>query len=403
MARNIIICSDGTGNTFDAKPSNIHSLLECLALDNHEAQVVAYDQGIGTNARRVDGVMTFRARVPDKNALIVLPPPRRMWFSPTGFTTRFFGLTAGYGLKANVAEIYDVLARLYETTADRVFLFGFSRGAFTVRALAGLVHRCGLPRQDVPDVEQCFEEAWQLYQPMQENAKEVARFRSRPGHRGCEIHFLGIWDTVKSYGGMIPTLLPHLRHNPQVAVVRHALALDERRSWFNATTWGFLDIDTHGAVTRLKPEERPAFERQSIEEIWFRGCHSDVGCGRIAFRWMLTEAVAAGLDANDAGMQAIESADPLPTIEESDRWWWRGIEQIPRLEIDNSGKWPRRQAARGRTGVRHPDELRRHGAVSVHVSVGTDPAIPAPVRVVPTKTAAEVRRARSAAPPSAHR
>jgi uncharacterized protein (DUF2235 family) len=102
-------------------------------------------------------------------------------------------------------------------------------------------------------------------------------------HKDLKIYFLGLWDTVKSYGGIRPIVLPHLRHNPCVKIVRHALALDERRAWFDATTWGQLDSDTKGAALRLENTlsvaDMEALKTQDIEKVWFRGCHSDVGGG----------------------------------------------------------------------------------------------------------------------------
>jgi Uncharacterized alpha/beta hydrolase domain (DUF2235) len=333
-------------------------------------------------------------RIPDRSSLEVLDGPEE-WFGLAGWPVRLVGLVGGYGLKTNVRELYHVLSRLYDGPTDKIFLFGFSRGAFTVRALAGLLYRCGLPR-DVTDFESCFEEAWRLYQPLREDEKEIAAFRHRfSGPQDCSIHFLGLWDTVKSYGGLIPVSLPHLRHNPIVRTVRHALALNERRAWFNATTWGQLDEDC--AKLRLKEKDLPSYKSQDIDEVWFRGCHSDIGGGddeemtaRIALRWMLCEAAAAGvgLRLNEDGKAMLEDGkailkenDPRepPKIHESFRLLWWLLERIPRKEIDNSGLYPLRKLAYGGTGKRDPDKLRRKGKVFVHSSVGDRHSIPPPV------------------------
>ena len=396
MARNIVICSDGTGNTFDDGVSNVTWLVRLLALDDHTKQVVAYDQGIGTNAKRVDDVRAFARTIPDSDALVILPAPRRIWFSPTGVVARGLGLAFGYGLEANVAEMYEAVSRLYEGPDDRIFLFGFSRGAFTVRALAGLIYRCGVPPRDITDVGTWFAKAWRLYQPHRGWEASVAEFRCRYGQRDARIHFMGIWDSVKSYGGLNPMSLPHLRHNPIVRCVRHALSLDEHRSWFNATTWGQLDLDKCGAMTRLKIDGLPSYEKQSIEEVWFRGCHSDIGCGPIALRWMLAEAVAARLDVSDAARAVLAAGDPPPSIEDLDAWYWRAIDQVPRKEIDNSGTWPVKHWVRGRTGVRNPGALRRGGAVYLHNTVPTEQNLQQPVRRTHTKSLAEIERVRSA-------
>jgi hypothetical protein len=256
------------------------------------------------------------------------------------------------------------------------------------------MYRCGLPRRDVTDFKACFEEAWYLYQPHVEPEAAIKDFRTRYVQRDCKIHFLGIWDTVKSYGGLRPISLPHLRHNPIVGTVRHALGLDERRSWFNATTWGQLDLDENGAKTRLKKEDLPNYLSQDIEEVWFRGCHSDVGGGdveectaKIALRWMLGEAVAAGLRLNEDGRLSLMTDDPTwpPVIHESLRGFWWLTEYLPRQEIDNSGEYPVKKWKRGRTGVRKPHELTRQQHWSLHTTAR------AAIKYVDTKTLGDRR------------
>lgn len=276
-----------------------------------------------------------------------------------------------------------------------MFLFGFSRGAFTVRALAGLLHRCQLPPREIADFDTRFKRAWELYEPMLEDETATAQFRE--SQRSCPIHFLGIWDTVKSYGGLSPVMLPHLRHNPIVKYVRHALALHEHRAWFQPTTWGLLDIDEEGAMTRLKKDDRPLYEKQDIDEVWFVGCHSDIGGGdkekdtaRIALRWMLGEAVNVdrGVRLNDEGKVLLKTGDPPgpPEIHESWNLRWRAVEQVPRKEIDNSGTYPIKKWARGSNGKREPAKLlhRCDGKVFLHTTVADMHLIPD--KVVPRHT-----------------
>src|SRR5262245_34120354 len=209
---------------------------------------------------------------------------------------------------------------------------------------------------------------------------QIKEFLATEGQRECPIHFLGVWDTVKSYGGLCPIMLPHLRHNPIVAHVRHALALDERRGWFDATTWGCLDLDrkADAAWSPLSEPVRQRIEQQDIKEVWFRGCHSDIGGGdreaqsaRIALRWMLGEAAQAGLRLNADGCCLLKSPREREWAEvhESHTLAWRLIELLPRLTIDNSGQWPKGVAARTRQAVRRPDLLLRDGRVTVHESV----------------------------------
>lgn len=393
--KNIVICADGTGNSFRRSVSNVARMIQFLNLDDHATQVGVYDQGIGTDAGRWKEIEDFRRTIADRNALLVLPGPIESWFKPIEWTALLCGLAFGCGLKDNVAQMYRTLAALYDK-GDTVFLFGFSRGAFTLRALAGLIYRCGLPPSAHADFRRRFERAWRLFEPMFPREAETQRFWATHGQRECPIHFLGVWDTVKSYGGFRPTMLPHLRHNPIVAHVRHALALDERRGWFDATTWGRLDIDRKptAAWSRLSREVKTRIEAQDIEEVWFRGCHSDIGGGdeqqqtaRIALRWMLGEAAHLGLRLNNHGVDLLrpQAGHETAKVHESDTLGWRLIECIPRWTIDNSGDWPKRVSARTRQAVRHPHELRRDGHITVHESV--DALVGAPnVMAVGTKT-----------------
>jgi uncharacterized protein (DUF2235 family) len=257
-----------------------------------------------------------------------------------------------------------------------IYLIGFSRGAFTVRVLAGLVHRCGVLRKARPRFSARFREAYRRYKPHvldDEQLKKVESFKSREQvHTPC-IRFLGIWDTVKAYGGIWPKSLPHLRRNPSVDVVRHALSLDEERSWYIPTSWGGIDSD-------LSPlEQRQECRRpQHVEEIWFRGSHSDVGGGlkddrgsKAPLRWMLNEAASAGLVLNEAGWRATTVDDPtdvkpFPSLNR----WWLLTEYIPRWELDNHFTPPKRFFKCGRTGKRNPAQFSRQQVVRFHSTVG---------------------------------
>lgn len=400
MSKTIIICSDGTGNTFDRRVTNVTHLVKCLALDDHSRQVVVYDQGVGTNGRRHRAVEEYRNGVPDPQALQIPPGLVQSSLSPKTWLDRSRGLLFGRGLRENVREMYQALADLYGGPEDKVFLFGFSRGAFTVRALAGLLYRCQLPQRGCSDFDRRFEEAWRLYEPIDEDAAATARFCEQ--QRPCRVHFLGLWDTVKSYGGLDPVILPHLRHNPIVKNVRHCLALDERRAWYKPTTWGLLDLDKDGAMKRLKEKDLPLYEEQkkNIAEMWFRGSHSDIGGGyeddalaRITLRWMLGEAVNVHprLILNDHGKELLQPGpdDPAGTretpIHESWNRGWGLVEAIPRGEIDNSLEKPFKKCARGSDGKREPEKLRRGGKVFLHASVGNAHGIPGEIEMCQTK------------------
>ena len=392
MGKNIVICADGTGNSFAKSISNVARMVRLLALDDRDSQVAVYDQGIGTDARRWQEILKFRETICDTRSLHVLPGPHESWFPPAEFVALNWSLATGYGLRDNVRQMYGTLAKLYEN-GDAVFLFGFSRGAFTVRALAGLIYRCGLPRRGRADFTRLFERAWELFKRMHPLEAETKEFWAIEGQRECPIHFLGVWDTVKSYGGFYPKLLPHLRHNPIVTHVRHAVALDEQRGWFDVTTWGRLDSDRKpdAAWSRLSKDVRDRIEKHDIEEVWFRGCHSDVGGGtqearsaQIALRWMLGEAARAGLRLNSVGLCLLQRSPEHEQAEvhPSDTLLWRLIELVPRATINNDGQWPKRVVA-WRGAVRQPYERLRCGRMTVHESVG--------VKIAATKTLSSTR------------
>jgi uncharacterized protein (DUF2235 family) len=369
MARRIVMCSDGTGNAFNDHVSSVARLITLIDLSRPARQVAFYDQGIGTDPRHVDEVKTYQDKQPDERvALTVLDPSYHAWWIPSR-VARVAGLTVGYGLRRNVEELYTALAGCYEDHAS-IYLFGFSRGAFTVRVLAGLLFRCGLLRPDTPNFASKFEAAYDLYIPHVQDDAAVKQFMRDEDVRTPRVHFLGLWDTVKSYGGIWPQSLPHLRHNPIVDTVRHALALDEQRSWFLPTSWGGIDSD--------RVMDDPAYRAQDIIEIWFRGVHSDVGGGfdddaaaTIPLRWMLNEAKTAGLRLNRAGRDLAVSADPeCPALHESLTGGWLITEYLPRWELDNSYFPPKRFFKCGRTGVRHPAQFSRQQVVRLHSSVG---------------------------------
>ncbi|MET8630714.1 DUF2235 domain-containing protein [Kitasatospora sp. NPDC004669] len=199
--------------------------------------------------------------------------------------------------------------------------------------------------------------------------------------------------------GLDPIALPHLRHNPIVRNVRHALALNECRAWFKPTTWGWLDLDSQGAMTRLK-DDRPLYKEQDIDEVWFSECHTDVGGGggsvdittRIALRWMLSEAVNVdgGVRLNGKERDLFGEADPVdpPQVYKSQRAQraaWRVVEQLPRKEIDNSKQWPIKKWARGSDGQRDPNGLTRGGKVYLHATAARSHSISGNIEIRHTK------------------
>jgi uncharacterized protein (DUF2235 family) len=285
----------------------------------------------------------------------------------------------------NLFELYAHLIEHYEP-GDRVFLFGFSRGAFTVRALAGMVHVCGLLRRE--NISQA-PHAVHLYEGSEARIVEERQRRGLPPKFGpeetdhaamdpmaqnfkarngqpCVVDFLGLWDTVKAYGWLTPKSFPALRHNPDVRMVRHAPALDERRALFKVTGWG--DRDPH------------------VREVWFAGDHSDVGGGHkdgnspladASLRWMLGEATQHGLrlnlDKERDVKQNEERSAVAPQTAPKDLWLRSGfiaLDCAPRVELDNAVYPPlRRKRVLWSDGARKPGDHVVGDKVCVHHTV----------------------------------
>ncbi len=221
---------------------------------------------------------------------------QRFFYGPgvgTGRLTRFRGGVFGYGLSQNLMQGYDWLARRC-TDGDRIFIFGFSRGAYTARSLVGLIRKCGLLRVSTPDLLAAAET---LYRDKSIAPEDPAarQFRTRFS-RSISIHFLGVWDTVGALG--IPgTMLSekgrYAWHDTQLSsIVKHAchaMALDEHRSPYDVVLW------TH-------PTGQKKYSQLDVEQRWFAGAHANVGGGYgddpladPPLAWIQQKARAAGL------------------------------------------------------------------------------------------------------------
>ena len=262
---NIVVCADGTWNRPEEDlrndhPTNVLKLARGISPgDGENKQHVFYDWGLGSYH---DGV---RAGI------------------------------AGRGIHKNILDGYRYIVHNY-APGDRIFLFGYSRGAYTVRAICGLINNCGIIlRADA----RLIASAWKIYKsPAAKNRPkgEAAKtFRNEYSHAERDIHFVGVWDTVGALG--IPFSFMGLfdgndefydnRMGSNIAIARHALAIDERREDFAPTLW--------------QPREDV-----DLRQVWFAGCHGDIGGGHppdadgsriadVALGWMLDEAGAAGL------------------------------------------------------------------------------------------------------------
>ncbi len=223
MPKNVVLCCDGTANEFAQDRTNVVKLY--FTLDPNPArQVTYYHPGLGT-----------------------MEPPGAL----TGVTrvfTRFAGRAFGYGLEADIRDAYIFLMNNFEE-GDRVFLFGFSRGAYTARAVASLLRMYGLiPRGNdalVPYAVRLLMGIHAIDSRGRHRCAEEKRyfnlaadFKSTFATRVCKPWFVGVWDTVSSIGWYEnPLQLPFTGDNPDIEIGRHAIAIDERRAFFRTNLW----------------------------------------------------------------------------------------------------------------------------------------------------------------------
>jgi uncharacterized protein (DUF2235 family) len=304
--RTLVLCFDGTGDQFDSDNSNIVELFSMLKKDDPDKQLVYYQAGIGTYTS------------PE------IATPLASSISKT------LDMMVAWNIDAHIMSGYEFLMQNYRT-GDKICIFGFSRGAYTARCLAGMIHKVGLlptcNHQQVPFAykmyTRCDHEGWH-----QSNAFKKAFAID------VDIEFLGVWDTVNSVG-LLPRALPFTTSNSVVKTFRHALSLDERRAKFKANHWNrptkdeinlsLSDREKRALAKKEKAEakakaahkhskdhESPKdIERMEtkfskrvfetdVEEVWFAGCHCDIGGGsvgngelpclaRIPLRWMIRE------------------------------------------------------------------------------------------------------------------
>lgn len=299
IPKNIVICLDGTGNQIEENLSNVLKLYRTV--EKSEGQIVFYDQGVGTLGQQY------------------------MWGWLKQKLKNGLGLAFGLGLDRNVIQAYEFIVKHHQEhkvpekktiKGDNIFIFGFSRGAHTARVLAGLIYEIGILAPEQMHLSGAALTAYkQAKKPLNQDdvvdekkyEGEGANFRRVAGTKVGAIKFLGVWDTVSSVfvpnpKGFIPPMTrenpPHTSRNPAVATFRHAMAVDEFRRMFRVDHWESNQIFKPNVHSQGDPTP------QDTSEVWFAGCHSDVGGGykraesglsQFSLIWMLAEAKKSGL------------------------------------------------------------------------------------------------------------
>lgn len=355
MAKNIILCCDGTNNEATSDSTNVLRLYRMLVRD--ESQLTYYDGGVGTLADPA-AISAFRKVL-----------------------SRRLDAAIGMGIRDNFCHAYRFLARNYQP-GDKIFLFGFSRGAYTVRALAGAIHLFGLPR---PELDGLAALAWAAFANDDGTFTTSRRFGGGRRFKKAfsvdppvSVHFVGVWDTVASFGWIWNfRTLPHTADNPSIVHARHALAIDERRACFQAN--------------HFRPDA--ATSNKQIKQVWFPGVHSDVGGGypenesalsKISLEWMLREARAQGLLLDDVRIDDLirgkgrSAPDPAGEAHESLNGLWHVLECLPRRGWNHDKKrmawvWPNRGRCRPIVGFHNKPRLHRSVLARIERHVGYSP------------------------------
>lgn len=340
--RRLVICCDGTGNEIKENQSNVLKFYRCLKKDVTD-QISYYDTGVGT--------------LSDSDRWSVLKSKAK----------GVFGLATGYGLDGNVLDAYRFLVD-HHRDGDKIFLFGFSRGAYTIRVLAGMLGLVGILNSNQRHLA---EYAYAAYKKSSSGVGDFGEGQSRfeiawrvqevLETKRSTVKFMGCWDTVSSV--ITPRFdrlqflsleqLPRTTENPCVEYFRHALAIDERRRMFRPLHWKEPQLFKSNPF--VSDEDASP---QDIQQLWFAGVHSDIGGGyaenssgaaKYPLAWMIDEARDVGLLFREVMVKRLvygktpanvkpgskrDYAAPSPSapLHDSMTLPWRTLEYIPKLK-----------------------------------------------------------------------
>ncbi|MGR3341669.1 MAG: DUF2235 domain-containing protein [Paracoccaceae bacterium] len=334
MGKNIVIFSDGTGQDGGVGPdSNVYKLFKSIE-NRTQNQIAFYDSGLGTELRP--------------------------WTGKLG----------GAGITKNILECYQFIFDNFEV-GDQIYLFGFSRGAATVRSLSSFIEAFGiLPKSRRKLISQAYE----IYKTKDKGKRQnkTDDFHDRHHTMWTKVKFLGVWDTVAALGVPFPVLdriidtfpiLKHRFHNFRISrgveFAYHALSIDEKRRTFLPTLF-----------------DEEVIKGQHLEQMWFAGVHSDIGGGYaqtalsdIALNWMVKNAVNHGLQLFSDEILEFEGYAVGP-MHNSVEGWSRFLRRTERF-------WPKTDGnnlPRGKPNI-HPSVLIRARDEKGELSEKYDPWI----------------------------
>ncbi|KAG9091455.1 hypothetical protein FS749_016530 [Ceratobasidium sp. UAMH 11750] len=350
--RNLIVCIDGTSNKYGDKNTNVVELHSHIK--KSDMQLTYYTSGVGTYAKP-------------------------SWRSPS----YYFGKKVDHGVDLLIAWNFEkVVIAAYRWLSnsylpgDRIFLFGFSRGAYQIRALAGMIATVGLMfpgnQEQIPFAYELYSKylggpidmasaimarnrSARVHDPVELSERKVNNFRMTFSRPEVGVHFLGAWDTVSSVGIRRGKLLPLTNRCEHIKYFRHALAMDERRVKFMPE---HIERSRNGEV-----------DDNHIKEVWFTGTHSDIGGGNIRnidlnrgaepLVWMMNEAEKAGLVVDPTNLgQDVKTARIVPSLTLG--WWIFELLPLTRLSSDGLSTTNRPHLGRGR---RIPEHHKIHYSV----------------------------------------
>lgn len=316
MARRIIVCCDGTWNAPDEKeegqvsPTNVVKIASAIrpVADDGTTQIIYYHDGVGIEDK-LDCLV--QGQPPWERSL--LTGVQKLLYGPAHLVGGAFGL----GLSKIIEDAYRFLIYNFED-GDDLYLLGFSRGAYTVRSLGGLIRNSGLLRKEHADK---FEDAYNFYRDRSDDtdprSATAIQFRAQYS-RDIAIKFVGVWDTVGSLGipnHIVDHFLGNLynfhdtRLSTKVENAYQALGIDEKRGDFKPCLW------------EIQADAPPT---QRVEQVWFPGVHCDVGGGYpeaglsdCALQWMINKAVDCGLAVNRSYVQTSVKPDPSSVLHNS--------------------------------------------------------------------------------------